>query len=164
MTHPVPQLIRSAIQHASHRAQGPELAAAILSALRRLHHILDEAGGTNLAQQFVDGPVSNEILERNLRHIERHGAEPAPVPLPAAPSAGPATTIMLDAVDSGLLLNNLIPGNSGLPLLAPELTTALLNSLGGTPDAAGLLSLLRNGLTEGEFDFVSNGPVVQRLH
>lgn len=163
---PIPALVRTAFMAAGQRATGQsDQIAAAIAALRKLRRVLLEQAGTNAALQVVDGPVTGLIMERNMRSLATTGNAPAPIPLPPVLAlAGPAAALMLDAVDNGLILHRFMPGNASLLQMVPELTACLCDALEGTPDAATLLGILRDGMDEDEPRLAIEGPVSQRLH
>lgn len=163
---PIPALVRTAFNAAGQRAAArSDQVAAAIAALRRLRRVLMEQAGTNAALQVVDGPVSGIIMERNMRAFATTGEAPLPTPIPPALAlAGPAASVMLDAVDSGLILHRFLPGNTAVMQMVPELMACLCDALGGTPEAGTLLDLLREGMNEDEPRLAIEGPVSQRLH
>ncbi|WP_133065522.1 hypothetical protein [Niveispirillum lacus] len=163
---PVPALIRTAFNAASQRAYGQaDRAAAAIAALRKLRHVLLDQAGTNAALTVVDGPATGFIMERNMRALANTGIAPVPMPLPPALAlAGPAASLMLDAVENGLILHRFLPGNTALMQMVPELMGCLCDALDGTPDAGRLLDILREGMDEDEPRIAVEGPVSQRLH
>lgn len=163
---PIPALVRTAFNAAGQRATGQaDQTAAAVAALRKLRRVLLEQAGTNAAMQVVDGPVSGFIMERNMRAFATAGEAPVPAPLPPALAmAGPAASLMLNAVENGLILHRFLPGNTALMQMVPELMGCLCDALGGTPDAGRLLDILREGMDEDEPRIAIEGPVSQRLH
>lgn len=163
---PIPTLVRTAFNAAGQRKAGQaDQTAAVIAALRKLRRVLLEQAGTNAAMQVVDGPVSGFIMERNMRSLATTGEAPVPAPLPPALAmAGPAASLMLDAVENGLILHRFLPGNTALMQMVPELMGCLCETLGGTPDAGRLLDILRDGMDEDEPRLAIEGPVSQRLH
>ncbi len=163
---PIPALVRTAFNAAGQRATGQaDQTAAAVAGLRKLRRVLLEQAGTNAAMQVVDGPVSGFIMERNMRAFATAGEAPVPAPLPPALAmAGPAASLMLNAVDNGLILHRFLPGNTALMQMVPELMGCLCDALGGTPDAGRLLDVLREGMDEDEPRLAIEGLVSQRLH
>lgn len=163
---PIPALVRAAFNAAGQRARGQaDRTAAAIAALRKLRRVLLEQAGTNAALTVVDGPASGFIMERNMRTLASTGVAPEPVPLPPILAmAGPAASLMLDAVENGLILHRFLPGNTALMQMVPELMGCLCETLGGTPDAGRLLDILRDGMDEDEPRLAIEGPVSQRLH
>ena len=163
---PIPALVRTAFNAAGQRAAGnSDRIAAAIAALRKLRRVLLEQAGANAALTVVDGPAAGFIMERNMRAFATAGEAPTPVPLPIDLAlAGPAASLMLDAVDNGLILHRYIPGNTALMQMVPELMGCLCETLDGTPDAGRLLDILRDGMDEDEPRLAIEGPVSQRLH
>lgn len=163
---PIPTLVRTAFNAAGQRAAGNgDRIAATIAALRKLRRVLLEQAGTNAALTVVDGPVTGFIMERNMRALVGAGVAPVPVPLPPTLAlAGPAASLMLDAVENGLILHRFLPGNTALMQMVPELMGCLCEALGGTPDAGRLLDILRDGMDEDEPRLAIEGPASQRLH
>ncbi|WP_119681206.1 hypothetical protein [Indioceanicola profundi] len=144
MLDPVEAIVRSAVGNASHRAAPAEVASACLSALRRLHRIVEEADGPTVAAIVVDNAVAGAILAHNLAVLRESGRTPEPVQLPAYTSGGrTATAILEDAVDSSLLFHPVMPGDSVPATIARELVAAMSALLGGAPDLGELLDSIR---------------------
>ncbi len=163
---PIPALVRNAFNAAGQRAVGKsDQIAAAIAALRKLRRVLLDQAGTNAALQVVDGPVSGFIMERNMRAFATVGEAPSPVPLPPDLAlAGPSASMMLDAVDNGLILHRFLPGNTAIMQMVPALMGCLCDALGGTPEAGMLLDVLRKGMTEDDPRLAIEAPVSQRLH
>jgi len=149
MTHPVTAVIRHAVAKARQRTDPAGFTTACIAALAKLRRTLDRAAGDRAASEVVDGPVAIMIRQRSQQNQARTGATPVASALPSdilIPSA--ASTILLDAVDSGLTMHEFMPDNSALILTMAELTAALLDNLDTPPDAEALLSRLRDDAEE----------------
>jgi hypothetical protein len=134
------QILDNAWHAASQRATADGMAVAAITALRRLHQVVDESAGETAAAIFRDS-VRQLVFEANLRRlrIARQVPEPRPLP-PAHPDDRVACAILEDGANGCLALNAAFEDNTPLCDAIEFLAERLFALLGGAPDAALLAS------------------------
>jgi hypothetical protein len=133
------QIIDNAWHAASQRASVDEMAVAAMTALRRLHQVVDESAGETAAAVFRDS-VRYLVLQANLSRLRIVQEVPAPKPLPKAEAgARIACAILEDAANGCLALNCAAEDNTPLCDATQVLVERLFALLGGAPDPALLL-------------------------
>jgi hypothetical protein len=134
------QIIDNAWHAASQRASVDEMAVAAVTALRRIHQVIDESAGETAAAVFRDS-VRYLVIQANLRRLRIVRRVPEPKPLPKAEAgARVACAILEDAANGCLALNCAAEDNTPLCEATELLLERLFALLGGTPDAALLAS------------------------
>lgn len=134
------EIIDNAWRAASQRASVDEMAVAAITALRRLHQVIDESAGETAAAVFRDS-VRYLVVQANLRRLRIARQVPEPKPLPREEvGARVACAILEDAANGCLALNCAAEDNTPLCEATELLAERLFALLGGTPEPALLLS------------------------
>jgi hypothetical protein len=141
----VDTILDSAWRSASQRASTDDMAVAVVTALRRLHQVIDETAGGTAAATFL-ASVHQVVLEANLRKLRITRQPPVPKPLPAPlPSARVACAILEDAANGCLALNCAAEDNTPLCEATERLVERLVDLLGGAPDQGALVDRVAAG-------------------
>ena len=140
------EMIEPVIDHsltiALRRAPVPDVACAILAALKRVRSAIEEVGGYSTVT-MVDGAIRDRLLIRKLRNA-RVGEQDKPARLPVAgPSGNRAETIMVAGAETCLIYGSESDDLTGLLHTSFVLLDRLIEALNGAPDCEELLTRLQ---------------------
>ncbi|MBV8614807.1 MAG: hypothetical protein JOY66_13725 [Acetobacteraceae bacterium] len=139
----VKALLASALRTALERACRPQVAAAILDALKLVRAAVDERNGFAAASQ-LDAGVRDLVLARTICHWSGLDGVPEAQPLPIGlPRSAIANAVIEDAVQSCLSLDAHSEHGVLLDITVTILSEALVLSLDGPAALADVIGYIR---------------------